>query len=240
MTTLADLTITTLRPETGKEILPVRAHGYKLLGAAALYDLLDRGRLGLTGEGRRSRVVVLDPTPVAEPSLEHALANVRKHREQSPRNALLRLGGGIDLRKGLHGGLVAEGVLGPRERSGVFGSRYRVLVPQRREDLVARLHAMLLGGHAPDESTRRVAALLTVGEVQDTGHLLDAVLDWPGMGPPPIGRDRAGARKWAIDVGMAAVREDWVALTALRAIALPQQLAAIGATFGIAQAAIPE
>ena len=240
MTTLADVTITTLRPGTGEEVLRVRGHGYKLLGAAALYDLLDRGRLGRTGEGRASRVVLLDPTPVPEPSLEHTLANVRKHREQRPGNAILRLGGGIDLRTGIHGGLAAEGVLGPRERSGLFGSRYPVLDLRRRDDLVARLHAMLLGGRAPDEATRRVAALLTVGEVEGTGHLLDIVLDWPGMGPPQTGRDRDGARAWAVDVGMAAVREDWVALTALRSITLPKQLAAAGAAFGIAQAAIPE
>lgn len=118
MTTLADFTVATIRPQTGEEVLRVRRHGYKLLGAAALYDLLDRGRLGRTGEGIGSRVVLLDPSPVPEPSLEHALSNVRRYREQYPRNAILRMGGGLWLREGIHGGLAKERVLGPRRGPG--------------------------------------------------------------------------------------------------------------------------
>lgn len=166
---------------------------------------------------------------------------MRRYREQYPRNAILRMGGGLWLREGIHGGLAKERVLGPPERSGLFGgNRYQVLDPRHRDELVGRLHAMLLGGRVPDEATRRVAALLTVGEVEGTGRVLDIVLDRPGAGPPPTGADRDGARKHAVAVGMAAVREDWVALTALRAITLPKQLVAVGAAFGIAQAAIPE
>ena len=239
MTTLADVVVATLDPYSGKEILPVRRHGYKLLGAAALHDLLERGRLGRTGEGNRSRVVLLDPSAVPEPSLEGCLDTVRGHREQAPHNALLRLGGGIRLRERIHGGLATEGVIGPRERAGLLGSRYRVRGPDHQYALIGRLHAMLLGGRRPDEATRRLAALLTVGDTLDVGHLLDIVLDWPGAGAPPTGRDRTAARERAVEVGRAAIRDDWVALTAVRAITLPRQLAAVGATLGVAAAAIP-
>ena len=240
MTTLADLVVATLDPYTGKEILPVRRHGYKLLGAAALHDLLDRGRLGRTGEGIRSRVVLLDPSAIPEPSLEGCLDTVRGHREQRPCNAILRLGGGTKLRERIHGGLAAEGVIGPREKAGFLGSRYRVLDPGHQYALIGRLHAMLLGGRAADESTRRIAALLTVGDTLDVGHLLDIVLDWPGAGPAPTGADRAAARERAVEVGRAAIREDWVALTAVRAITLPRQIAAVGAALGVVDAAIPQ
>jgi len=240
MTTLADVVVATLDPYSGEEILPVRRHGFKLLGAAALHDLLERGRLGRTGEGNRSRVVLLDPSPVAEPSLERCLDAVRGHREQTPRNAILRLGGGVKLRERIHDGLAAEGVIGPREKAGLLGSRYRVQHPDHQHALVGRLHAMLLGGRTPDEPTRRLAALLTVGETLEVGHLLDIVLDWPGAGTPLTGSDRGAARERAVEVGRAAIAQDWVALTAVRAITLPRQLTRVGALLGVAEAAIPE
>lgn len=239
MTTLADLVSITTEPDTGESILTVRSHGYKLLGGAALYDLVDRGRLGRTGEGRASRVMLLDPSPVAEPSLEYGLSRTRGHPEQWPRNAVLRLGGGTKLRDGIYGGLGAEGVLGPLEKSGLFTKRYRVLDLRHRDLLIGLLHAALLDDAQPDESTRRLAALLTVGD-DDTGPLLDIILDWPSAGPPPTGSARQAAKKQAEARGMEIAKLDWIALTTLRAIQLPQQIVKTTAWFGIADAAIPK
>ncbi|MFD1718404.1 GOLPH3/VPS74 family protein [Georgenia deserti] len=240
MTALADLACLTTAPETGAPILTVRRHGYKLLGGAALYDLVDRGKLGRTGEGRASRVVVLDPSPVPEPSLEYGLARVRGHGEQWPRNAVLRLGGGVKLREGIYGGLAAEGVLGRRERAGLFSpDRYRVLDVPRRDNIIGHLHAALLEGYEPHPATRRLAALLTVGDPH-AGPLLDIVLDWPGSGQRLSGSARSTARKHATASGMEMAKHDWIALTTLRAILLPQQIAQASAVFGIADTAIPK
>lgn len=239
MTVLADIVAITTRPETGEAILRVRDHGYKVLGGAALHDLVDRGRLGRTGEGRESRVIVLDPSPVAEPSLEYGLTRVRKHPEQWPRNAVLRLGGGTKLRDGIYGGLATEGVLGPRQRSGVFGKRYPVLDPRHRDDLLRRLRATLVDDREPDATTRRLAALLAVGD-GDTGPLLDIVVDRPGETAPEDGPARREAKKHAKRRGMELAKDDWIALTTLRAIELPQQIVKTTAMFGIAEAAIPK
>lgn len=238
MTLLADIVSITTHPDTGKAIVRVRDHGYKVLGGAALHDLVDRGRLGRTGEGRKSRVVVLDPSPVPEPSLEYGLARVREHAEQWPRNAVLRLGGGTKLRDGIYGGLVTEGVLGPRRKAGLFGARYPVLDPRHRDDLLARLHRTLVDGMEPDEITRRLAALLAVGD-GDTGPLLGIVLDRPGARMPENGPARREVEKRVKQRGMELAKEDWIALTTLRAIELPQQIVKTTAIFGIVDASIP-
>lgn len=237
MTTLADLVSITTDPGTGAEILTVRQHGYKLLGGAALYDLVDRRRLGREGEGNATRVVVLDASPVPEPSLEYGMRRVRRHARQRPRNAVLRLGGGVRLRGGIHGGLVTEGVLGPSERSGLFSPpRHRVLDPARREALIAGLGATMLGGSRPDETTRRLAGLLAVAD-GDSGPLLGIVLDAACV--PVSGPARNDAARRAMARCMDIVRTDWIALTTLRAVKLPQQLAAIGGALGLADAMIP-
>ena len=238
MTVLADIVSIMTRPGTGESIVRVRDHGYKVLGGAALHDLVDRGRLGRTGEGRKSRVVVLDPSPVAEPSLEYGLARVRNHPEQWPRNAVLRLGGGTKLRDGIYGGLVAEGVLGPLQSSGMCGKRYPVLDPRHRDDLLGRLRATLVDGGEPDETIRRLAALLAVGD-GDTGPLLDIVLDSP-VAAPEGGPARRELKERAKRRGMELAKDDWIALTTLRAIELPQQIVRTTAMFGIADAAIPK
>lgn len=239
MTILADLVSITTRPDTGAPILKVRSHGYKLLGGAMLYDLVDRGRLGRTGEGNKSRVVVLDPTPVPEPSLEYGLARVRRHREQWPRNAVLRLGGGIKLRDGIYGGLVTEGVLGPEETAGRFTApRHRVLDLGHRDELLRRLQAVLLGGQPPDETTRRLAVLLAIAD-QDSGPLLDIVLDGPGGTVPPPRAERHQLHNTATERSRAMIKPDWIALSVLRAVKLPQQLAQAGALMGLVDSAIP-
>lgn len=113
MTTLADFVVITTGPEDGKAILTVRHYGYLLLGGAVLYDLIDRGSLGLSGQGGSERAVVCNPASVPEPSLEYYLASVRDKNEQRPHHAVQRLGGGLKLREGIYGGLVQEGVLSP-------------------------------------------------------------------------------------------------------------------------------
>lgn len=239
MTVLADLVSITTRPDTGAPILKVRSHGYKLLGGAILYDLVDRGRLGRTGEGNKSRVVLLDPAPVPEPSLEYGLARVRRHREQWPRNAVLRLGGGIKLRDGIYGGLVTEGVLGPKETTGRFTApRHRVLDPGHRDELLRRLQAALLGGQPSDRTTRRLAALLAIAD-QDSGPLLDIVLDGPGDSAPPSGAARQELRARATERSREMIRSDWIALSVLRAVKLPQELAKAGSMMGLADSFIP-
>lgn len=238
MTTLADLVAVTTSPQDASRVLTVRVDGYKLLGAAALYDLLDRGRLGRTGEGRGSRVVLLDPSPVTEPSLEYGLARVRDHAEQRPRNAVLRLASGTKAVEGVYGGLVDEGILGPGEKRGRFSSRrYPLRDTPRRDDLLDGLARTLLDGAPPDEPVRRLAALLAVGH-DDAGRVLDPVLD--GAGVPASGSARRGAARRASATGMELVKADWVALTALASIQVPKRLSRTAVTLGIAEALIPD
>lgn len=239
MTLLADIVVITTNPGSGEPILYVRNSGYKILGGAALYELIDRGKLGLAGEGRGTRVVVLDPTPVPEPSLEYGFATARKHEKQLPRNAVLRLAGGFHLYDGIYGGLAQEGVLGRDQKSGPFSPhRFQVLHPARRDALIDGLRAVLLGGQAPDEHLRRLAALLVVAD-DHAGPLLDIVIDRHiAVGAMPAS-ERRPAKEFAARRALELAKGDWIAATTLQAILLPLQIETSAAAIALASAMIP-
>jgi hypothetical protein len=238
VTTLSDLVLTCLDPSTNKLAFKVRINGYKLLGAAAMYDLLDRGRLGFDGEGRQAKVVLRDVAPVAEPSLEFALGRYRAHAWTSPRNCLNELCSGTKIYDGVFGSLVQEGHLIPRPARGI-GGKYRFQAPDqaRREWLLGGVEAALLSGQSVPEPIRRIAVIMAVGD-DDAGRLVPVVTERPGVGAP--GERAAALRALAVAAGRQLARDDLVALALWRSIELPKSVATIGATLGLADAAIPE
>lgn len=226
MTTLSDLVLVTLDPRTGNSVLKVRSHGYKLLGGAALYDLTDRRRLRLEGRDASSHVVVSDPSPVPKPSLEFALGRMRRHDRQLPRNAVLRLCSGTKTRSGIYGGLVTEGVIAPWPGE-TRRYRFRVVDLQRREQLIAALHAALLGGRPCAEPVRRLAGLLVAGDGAtffpgQAGELMDIVVSWPGAGQIPGTDERRRLRETAVNRAKALAGGDWIAEITAYSIALPE------------------
>ena len=135
MSTPADLALLALDPTSGRSRLGSNAGS--ILGGAALQDLLLAGRLAVEGEGRKARVIVVDPIPTGSPVLDPALARLAGRRPLKPADAVTRLG--KRLPRAVHDDLVARGLLEDRSRTllGVVPlRRYGVLPQAGRDELV--------------------------------------------------------------------------------------------------------
>ncbi|MGO1590868.1 MAG: GPP34 family phosphoprotein [Ancrocorticia sp.] len=183
MTTLGDLVTVTTDPNGKLQVL-VDSDGNYLLAAAALADLIDRGRLTFAPYGPHPQIQVLSYAPVPEPSLTTCLSHLQNKNVSvtDPRNLLRHMYGGPRGHKPIFESLVYEGVLGPALPS-LGWKRYPVANPPYREGLLGELYGAFFGPEVPREPIRRIAALLAVGDMK-VGSLLDPVLDWPGAKPP--------------------------------------------------------
>ncbi|ALX03347.1 GOLPH3/VPS74 family protein [Aeromicrobium erythreum] len=161
MTVAKDLLLVATDPRTGRVRLATTATE-PALGGAALIDLVLLGRLRLVGAGRKTRVEVVDRTPVADPPLQAAFARVWQQGRLTPKNTISRLG--RRQRKVLLADLEAAGAL--RRQRRLLLERYDVGDPVHRDDLVTRLRAVLLQEQPADETTGPLVGLLLA-----TGHL---------------------------------------------------------------------
>lgn len=215
MTTVSDLALLTLDPATGARRLG--SYGEIMLGGAGLNDLLLAGRLEVTGEGKKARVLVVDQTPVGIAYLDQALARLSWQRK--PRRAadsVTRLG--KKLPRAAYEALAGDGVLEARSAKvlGLFPTtRYAVRPEARRDELADGVRAVLLGEREPDERLGPLAALLGAG-----GQVKRVV---------PKGRRREAAKRakaltegvWASEAVRAAVKasEDAVMVAVMAATA---------------------
>ncbi|MCX6405907.1 MAG: GPP34 family phosphoprotein [Propionibacteriales bacterium] len=161
MTVAKDLLLVATDPRTGRVRLATTATE-PALGGAALIDLVLLGRLRLVGAGRKARVEVVDRTPVADPSLQAAFARVWQQGRLTPKSTISRLG--RRQRKVLLADLETAGAL--RRQRRLLLERYDVGDPVHRDDLVARLRAVLLQQQPADETTGPLVGLLLA-----IGHL---------------------------------------------------------------------
>ncbi len=161
MTVAKDLLLVATDPRAGRVRLATTATE-PALGGAALIDLVLLGRLRLVGSGRKARVEVVDRTPVADPPLQAAFARVWQQGRLTPKSTISRLG--RRQRKVLLADLEAAGAL--RRRRRLLLERYDVGDPVHRDDLVARLRAVLLQEQPADETTGPLVGLLLA-----VGHL---------------------------------------------------------------------
>lgn len=161
MTVAKDLLLVATDPRTGRVRLATTATE-PALGGAALIDLVLLGRLRLVGAGRKSRVEVVDRTPVADPPLQAAFARVWQQGRLTPKSTISRLG--RRQRKVLLADLETAGAL--RRQRRLLLERYDVGDPVHRDDLVARLRAVLLQQQPADETTGPLVGLLLA-----IGHL---------------------------------------------------------------------
>lgn len=179
MTTLSDLALILFNPVTGKAAFQAGTEDNRILGAAAVYDLVDRGRIGFQGRAEKAKAVVLDPSPVPEPSLQFVLGRVQKHRARAAWKMLDDAAAGWGVEREFLGGLVAEGHLTAWNKD-VKPQPYRYVgVDQaRRTRLLEALQNVLFRGTSPDELLRRLGVMLAV---MDNPYfpLLDVVADWP-------------------------------------------------------------
>ncbi|WP_229054309.1 GPP34 family phosphoprotein [Aeromicrobium sp. Leaf350] len=161
MGTAENLVLVATDPGTGK----VRIGSLQrdaLLGGAFLLDLAMAGRTTVEPPTKKGKVVVVDPTPVEDPILQQAFARIRSHGRLAPSTAVGRLGKkGLDL---VLDRLVDTGRLRRREQRHLAGlvrlHRYDDTDPARREQLVERVRAVLLGGHPANAETGPLVGLL--------------------------------------------------------------------------------
>ena len=137
-----------------------------VLGGGILFDLVASGRLALDGEGRKARVVVVDRSPVLDPAIEQAFAQIRSKGRQSPQNVVTKLG--RKSKQHLYASLATKGVVQPttKKRMGLFPStRYTILDTVRRDDLLVRVRASLLHDQPADAESGPLIGLLSAADL---------------------------------------------------------------------------
>jgi hypothetical protein len=166
-----------------------------LVDAATIIDLVRAGRVAVTGEGKNTRVVVVDPRPVEQPVLREALGwlvdvhappTAADHAELEAAGWLTKkiigLAGdwtepGEKLSKALSGHYARRRLLEHMVSSGLITtSEHRTLglrpkprhTPTplaQRDQLVADLRAVLLDGREPNQRTGPLISLLSLSNL---------------------------------------------------------------------------
>ncbi|MFJ7078668.1 GPP34 family phosphoprotein [Streptomyces sp. NPDC098781] len=128
------------------------------ISAAVLVELALAGRIDVTDD----RVTVVDATPLGEPALDTALADIDgTDKARSTKDWIIRLG--TDAVAGANRGLVEKGLV-REEKKKVLGlfpvRRYPEADGSAEAGVRQRLDAVVLRGAAPDERTASLVALL--------------------------------------------------------------------------------
>ena len=178
------------------------------LAGAVLMELVVAGRIGLEGEGRKAQVVVIDETPLGDPTLDPALQTLSEKAPIRPVSAIGKLGKG--LRDRLYNGLQDRGIL-RRELGKVLGifptTRWPAADSRHEDELRRDIADVLVLGQEP---TARVAAIIAVLTAAD---MLKTVVDKPHL---KIARERGkqiGDGNWATDSVRKAIQEMQAAMT---------------------------
>lgn len=133
------------------------------IGGALLAELLVRGRIEVTGSGRKRLVQVLDGTPVGEALLDESLGRIAgAKRRGSLMTWVARLAGSRKLRDRLAEGLCRRGILRAEEKEVLFFFKrrmYPALDPGPERDVVGRLRQAILTDMDVDDRTVVLLAL---------------------------------------------------------------------------------
>lgn len=165
MSTVADLVLVTTDSRTGRSAIGSFAAD-AVLGGAILVDLVETGRLRLEGEGRHTKVAVIDERPSDDPVLEAAFAQIRGKRHRNPQTAVTKLGKHARNRTYEH--LTAIGAVRatPSRVLGIFPvTRYGIVQSAHRKDLLARISGSLLHHRPVDPQTGPLISLLAAADL---------------------------------------------------------------------------
>ncbi len=148
-----------LDPEKGT----LRTNADFVVAAALLLELVQDGRLEVSGEGRKVRVTVVDPTPLGDRVLDDALLTIQTGVFGTKVRRLISfLPSSADVlrRLGADGTTIEE----KHRTFGIFpGRRYRATPGSGRDEIVGRLRGALLGESVPDVRTTLLLSALDVG-----------------------------------------------------------------------------
>jgi hypothetical protein len=156
-TVARDLTILLLDPERGK--YPSNQHPDILYSGALLLDLLDQGRIRISGEGKQAKIDVIDSAPVGDPMLDDELKALkmgiggRKLTGAMGRASMIMMvralatAGWVDIEKTRRLGLITV-------------THYHPLPVTGRDALVDQVRRVLTGEHVPERRAGLLAAML--------------------------------------------------------------------------------
>lgn len=161
MTTAEDLQLLLVDPESGASQIGSTEND-AVLGGAILFDLVAANRVALVGEGRKAKVEITDPAPLADPLLEESFARIRERRAAKPKDVVTRLG--KKTRSSVPEALVNTGALRRREAKalGLFPlTRFDIVDVARREHLRSAVTDVLAGRRTADATTGPLIGLLS-------------------------------------------------------------------------------
>ncbi|MBC7632840.1 GPP34 family phosphoprotein [Aeromicrobium sp.] len=165
MSTAEDFLLLVTDPDSGR----ARVGSMKsdaVFGGAILFDLVAAGRLALDAAGRKPRVVVVDYARVDDPVVQAAFERVRNRGRQTPQSTVTQLG--KKARQHLYAALTAKGSVRPRHEKalGLFPlTRHDILDTGRRDNLLARVRAVLLLDQPADAETGPLVGLLAAADL---------------------------------------------------------------------------
>lgn len=140
-------------------------------GGAILAELIMRGRLGVSGSGRKARATVLDRSPVRSPLLNQCLEKVRDSRPRRLSAWVTVFARTRKLKHEVARSLCGRGVVRPQDVPFLFVFRrrlYPLMDRGRRRDLLDRTWSAI---SERGEVDPRTAVLIAVA---DSAHLLRA------------------------------------------------------------------
>ena len=131
------------------------------LGGALLVELVLADRVRLDGSGWRARAAVIDNRPLADPTLNAALARLVEKPPARPTAVVNRLAKGA--RKALYAGMAARGIVTAVEHQvlGIFPSvRWPATNPRYEDQLRSVLRDILLGVREPTPAEGALVSIL--------------------------------------------------------------------------------
>jgi hypothetical protein len=193
---------------TGK-ITSSSMHLDPALAGAVLIELVLAGRVGLEGEGKDGRVVVLPGGSLRDPVLDAALQRLVEKSPLKPGQAISRLTKG--LRESLNTSLEQGGLL-RRETGkvlGLFPTTRRPAQDSGYENAIRKqLAAALLHGQDPDPRSAAIISVLTAAD------LLQTVVDKPDLKAAKARGKEIGEGNWASDSVRKVIQEAQAAISA--------------------------
>lgn len=145
------------------------------VGGAILAELLVRGRIEMTGTGKKRYVQLLDPTPIGEPLLDESLSRIAAAKRRGTLATWVsRFAGSRQLQHRLADGLCRRGILRAEEKEVLLFFKRRIypaLDPKPEQEVIDRLEEAIFTAAAVDP---RTTVLLSLA---NSAQLLPLVFD---------------------------------------------------------------
>ncbi|MCW2748656.1 MAG: hypothetical protein JWP10_1798, partial [Nocardioidaceae bacterium] len=195
-------------PVTGKRRVDAM-HLDTALGGAVLLDLLLANKVALEGEGRKARVVTIDPTATGDHTLDGALEMLAQRGRIKPKDAVVRIA--KKLRPQLYASLAAQGVVSREDRKvwvAFTQTTWPATDPSWHQGIDQTLREVLLHDQDPDQRTGALVALAS------SAGAIKKLVDKPDRKRAQRRAERISEGNWASEAVREAIRAAQVAASA--------------------------